>query len=232
MSDTNTNGSTGTTGETNKSDTGKVADANKEASTFSSADLTKLVNDQVSSKIKEVETKAVDKITSKIVSSLKGEEEDENVIHTALIQKPEALISSIIEKAKTDATDSMREEIRIRTEIDEALAPVFNEFPDLKKVRRELLAEFGNTDPRLAHGKRAIEAANNIAKRMGWKSESEKKTDKETDSATMSPFSNGGYSSSRPEMQGAVKTLNDSAKSFFKKRNEQFQGYRSKEASK
>lgn len=162
-------------------------------------------------------TAAIQKnVTSKIISSLGGEQEKtEHPIHTALVENPEGFVRALKASVKKEAMEEVTESFAIKDAAKEAFSAAVIEYPDLKKVKNEVLAEFQNIDSNLPISERMEKASKNIVERMGWKSKSQIENDESVKNASMSP---GGYAPSAE----AVSKLPTTGKDFIASKRAQF----------
>lgn len=187
-----------------------------------SVDVEKIVNDRIKNVQKDVQAQ----VTNNIIRSLGGgEEKGEDPIHTAIINQPKEFVDRIVEVATEKAVSTVTAAMGVRDESARAFNAVADEYPDLKKVKNEVLVEFSSMDTNRSVGDRMTEASKKVVERMGWKSKTESRTEQSVIDASMSP---GGYQPS----QEAIQKLPSTGKSFIQQRKEQFAKITNKTAPK
>ena len=185
-------------------------------------DIEKIVNSKVdeivASKLADIEGKAASQVTDKIVKSLTGEKKDENPIHAAFIENPDELLGLVERRATDKALRTVRAEMDATTEIKASLDPIYADYPMLRNVPNEIMAEFAQTDKNKSVNNRLAEAAEKIAKKLNI----EKKSDEQKRLEATQSAPHGATGSMGTTPQSNIKRLVDSAKSFTAARKAQF----------
>lgn len=186
-------------------------------------DLEKVINDRIKAATGEIQKT----VTTKIIKSLGGgDAATENPVHTALIENPDGFVKEIIKAATTDAVTLVEQKNAIRDESARAFTAQADQYPDLKKVKNEVLAEFSQLDPNLSITERMNQASKKVVERFGWKSKVESQNDKDVTDASMSP---SDYNTHDTKI---IKELKDSGTSFITARKAQFSKLSGREPAK
>lgn len=146
----------------------------------------------VAGKVKELESRVVKEIQGKVVSALSPSQEKRvDPIHERFVSDPSSLISEIEQRAVQKAEEKIEQRQNVRESVNNIMAEIHQEFPELKSVPREVYGEYENAEGSTLKEK-LVNASKAVASRLNLKSRLSKEKEDEVKSATMAPSGRSG----------------------------------------
>jgi hypothetical protein len=203
------------TTETPQATTTEAPAVKAEAPSF---DIDALINERIA----QVEESAIKTVTNKIVDSLSGKKEKPTLdpIQQAFIEQPREFVETIKKQTRDEVMAEVNKQTLLAREFSEAMTPIYDDYPELKKVPNEILAAVNQMDANEPLSKRLEKASEKVVSNLGLKKRSQ--ADKE---ATMMPFGANGQSSTPPQ-QSVSKMLNQTGQDYIKARKAKFDALR------